>query len=411
MSEPSDDIRQLQEENELLRQRIERIEQGRRTRRRFGTWLAGKAGGAFAGSWLRNSFLQLYREIPERNIRKETLADVSASLLWRLTRLGVITILLALLPTAILIFQTNLLMRQNRLLERQNLRLDQQTNLAEAQRRNSLVYVMSSLLDEMDAEIQREGGRLTDVLIARIAGLTQSLKPYRFLENDALTEKALSPEKGQLFLNIVLAEMSRASRSALFKRANFGYSDLQGAELHLLRIGEVRMPYSRLGDARVFNTEWENADLTGTDLTNSWLEDGKFTQCFLTGIDATFSYWSGIRFGNCHLSGSTWENALLTDVDFYQTDLSGSRWDNAVLTGCTFGEGTDASTADWNGAIVPADWFAELAEQNPEMAGALEKAYRMGGEVDVREAFGNHPSIVRFTALYPDTEWRRLKVR
>ncbi len=134
MNKEQDEFGKLRQENEQLRSELDRIESSRTRKRKFGWWFTKKAGGAFAGHWLRSSFLKLYKEIPEQKVQKETLADVSASLLWRITRIGVITIILALLPTAILLFQTNILMRQNKLLDRQNYRLDQQTNLLEAER-------------------------------------------------------------------------------------------------------------------------------------------------------------------------------------------------------------------------------------------------------------------------------------
>ncbi|MCP4123833.1 MAG: pentapeptide repeat-containing protein [Bacteroidetes bacterium] len=403
MNKEQDEFGKLRQENEQLRSELDRIEFSRTRKRKFGWWFTKKAGGAFAGHWLRSSFLKLYKEIPEQKVQKETLADVSASLLWRITRIGVITIILALLPTAILLFQTNILMRQNKLLDRQNYRLDQQTNLLEAERRSSLVFVMSSLMNQLDDEVNREGGYVSDALIARVAGLTQSLKPYRFLENDALTEGAWSPEKGQLFLNLILSNLNRNSRAELFKKSNFTSSDLNGVEINLTKIAEVRLSDSRIHNARLFNVDWNGVELDRVGFVQSWIEGSSFRNCSMENMNAQKAALFDLKLDKNALSGSDHSGSILNNVVFTDCTMDKVNFSGAVLSGCTFAGSTDIATLNLENALVDdPEWLKKLVTSKVKGAAQVASAYKMGKSTDLSGQFKSHSQFARFSARNQD---------
>ena len=156
MSEPQDiqkPYEELLRENEQLRKRLDSYEASKKAKWSFRWWVSKRAVEFFVGFGLKMSMVKLYNELPDK-VQKETLADVSTHIIWRLTRIGVFAILAALIPISILVTQTVILYRQNLLIDKQNTRLDQQTNLAEATRRGSLVFLMSNILDKMDEELK-----------------------------------------------------------------------------------------------------------------------------------------------------------------------------------------------------------------------------------------------------------------
>lgn len=105
------------------------------------------------GHRLHTSVDQLFDEIEKHKISKGTLSKVSKHVLWRLTRIGLFAIMAALIPVAFIALQAYLLSNQNQLLLNQNERIEIQNNLIEADRRSSLVFLMSNVLDRVDAEI------------------------------------------------------------------------------------------------------------------------------------------------------------------------------------------------------------------------------------------------------------------
>ena len=60
-------------------------------------------GTVFMGRRLKKSVRKLYDEIPENRVSKDTLAEVTTHLIWRLTRVGVVGLMVTVLPAALLI--------------------------------------------------------------------------------------------------------------------------------------------------------------------------------------------------------------------------------------------------------------------------------------------------------------------
>lgn len=122
-------------------------------------WMKKLGISLFLGPPLHQSMHKLASEFP-KDIQKETVADVGTNLIRRFVRIGLAGLMLALIPLALLFQQNQLLTRQNEKLDDQNImfntqneRINLQNNLLEADRRSSLVFLMSNLLDKMDDEI------------------------------------------------------------------------------------------------------------------------------------------------------------------------------------------------------------------------------------------------------------------
>ena len=105
IKELESEIHRLREENEFLRKR-------KKIKKTCSSWLGNHSTNIFAGRNLKKSLVRLYTELPGQP-SKETLADVSSHLIWRLTRVGAITLMIATVPLLIMVMQTVILNIQN----------------------------------------------------------------------------------------------------------------------------------------------------------------------------------------------------------------------------------------------------------------------------------------------------------
>lgn len=210
------------------------------------------------------------------------------------------------------LLSTVLLWNQNLLIQNQNNRIDQQTMLQEAERRSSLVFLMSNIMDAIDSELRSDINKpnvrdLSDQLIGRIVALSNAMKPYRYLEGDSLADIILSPERGQLLTALVLSDLEYETYDKIFKRANFEYSDMKNVNLRSPYFAYINLHGSNFVNTELVGAYFGNADISqsnfrGADLVpyfqtsdNEFLRvsklmyDGKFFQ-LIYGIQ-TDSIW------------------------------------------------------------------------------------------------------------------------
>jgi uncharacterized protein YjbI with pentapeptide repeats len=230
---------------------------------------------------------------------------------------------------------------QNGLLGRQNQRLDQQINLEEGNRRSSLIFFMSNIMDKLDIELRSNKDRtLSDALIGRIVSLSQSMRPYRYLENDSLTPRQLSPERGQLLFSLVNSNLDKATYDKIYARANFNYADLREANF-----SEAYLRGAKLANSSFSNANFNYADLQGADLSNAWLEHATFRNTAMNGINLSHANLRESRMEQITLKDGDLGHADLREIylegDFSGTNLEGVKMQNASLVdvnleGCYF---------------------------------------------------------------------------
>lgn len=315
---PSDNnderLRRLELENLRLKAELEAQKASQKTTTVVRKIVTSSTTRMLAGKGLKTSFKQLLEELPAGKVSKDTLSDLMAQVVWRLTRIGTFAFLAAVAPLFIMVIQTWMLSRQNdklevqnNLLGRQNQRLDQQINLEEGNRRSSLIFFMSNIMDKLDIELRANPNRsLSDPLIGRIVSLSQSMRPYRYLENDSLTPRQLSPERGQLLFSLINSNLDKATYDKIFARANFNYADLREANF-----SEAYLRGAKLANSSFSNANFNYADLRGADLSNAWLEHATFRN---TAMDK-------INLSGANLRESRMENITMRDGDLSMADL------------------------------------------------------------------------------------------
>lgn len=318
--------KRIKELEEKLKQKDEEIEKLKQQHKNF--WSGIKGVSSFGvktllGSRLNNSLKELFNEISEKRLTKETLANVTVHVLWRFTRIGLFTILVALIPTCFAGLQTYYLYKQNEKLDLQNLRIKEQIYLQEADRRSSLIFELGNILDKVHEEtfkIKSNGKRidtLTNGLIGRISSLAINLKPYKFYEKDTLSASIFSPERAQLLVALTKQDLDSSTFLKIFTQpTDFTFSDLRGVDLQAKNLKCIVLYNSTLRNALLFRTNFEGSILTSVDFSKAMLQSANLINCQL----------SKVSFVEANLS-----NANLQGSDFNETNFN-----KAILDGALF---------------------------------------------------------------------------
>lgn len=340
----NEEIQKVLRENKALKKQLKQHSSDLKVKKRrfFKTSIRGIK--FWAGADLNTSFDRVYEELPA--VTKPAFAQLSASIVKRLTRVGFFAILFAVIPAFLLLIQTGILFQQNEKLEVQNNKIEQQVYLEEASRRNNLVFLMDNVLDIVHDELETSP-RLTTATIARIQSLMYGFRPYRFLENDKLT-KPLSPEKGQFLLALINSGISENSLQKIFK-ASFNNVYLKQANLFGVNLENVDMPASDLQGADLYNARLKNANLNDVNLTYAQLR-----KATLSNADLRFA-----QLDHADLTDATLDGAFLEDVSLKNTNLTG-----ASLAGVH---------------VASSDWITDLKKWNVVGAANIANGYTLDG--------------------------------
>ncbi|MEO1517613.1 MAG: pentapeptide repeat-containing protein [Bacteroidota bacterium] len=456
---PEKKIKKLERENQLLKERLDNLQQNRRgaRRRSLRYMLSKKAAYLIIGKGLKNSLIQLYTELPH-GVKKDTFADVSAHLVWRLTRIGVFAVIIGVVPLLILLTQTIILSQQNKLLSsqnelfrlqveqvnnqnnlidgqnqlfreqnklfesqnekvdvqndlvkgqnrlvtaqnglfdnqnslvaKQNQRIEQQTELIEADRRSSLVFLMGNIMDRLDSELKSESNdkrALSLELIGQISALSQSLKPYRYLKNDRLIKKPLSPERGQLLLSLINSRLDTAETykniyiSTKFSRADLDEAFLRGAYMHGAILTNAVLDEADLNNAILSEAYLREADLKEIYATNSDFRDADLSEAELNLADLRRSNLTRANLNEAELDKAELNSAILTDASLKNAILIDADLSETNLIRANFKE-ADLRKVDLTFAIVDSKkWFKKLEK------------WKVKGLEDIREKYSLEP--------------------
>jgi len=271
---------------------------------------------------------------------KKVSLQIAGYITYSKTRAWMFRIMISLIAAFAGYLGTVILINQNKLIK-------EQTQLQEANRRSSLVFLSSNILDKLDDELKSPTNlkrKLSDELIGRISAFTYSLKPYKYLENDELTTRQISPERTQLFLTLLNSNISEKSLSKLFAKSNFNYLDLSGLNLKGMNLSDLKLQYSILDrmtldscaiDKVMFNnSSFKNATIKNCTTNELWLDGCELSNTKIINAKNTGGLsFSGSQFDSLFISGSE-----LPTFDITKFDFSKFRFDN-VLTKKDFWEG------------------------------------------------------------------------
>jgi uncharacterized protein YjbI with pentapeptide repeats len=303
----SDKIQELEKENLILKERLAKLENSNPSKKKRWQFFIKFTATFIAGKKLKTSIYNSIQEFNEqKRISIQTTSDLVASIVRRLTRIGLVAILFALLPTTLMIYQ-------NHLLKKQNSKIQEQTYLAEASRRSAQMFIMGDILSDINTELEtKKTKKLSKTLVGRIVGLSRAMKPYRYLVNDKLIEKPISPERGQLLITLCKSDINAAFfEDQILQESDFTKSELKGVNLYNVVLRGVNL---------------KDADLSDANLVNIDARSARFENANLKNVDLGFANLSNAVLASANLSG-----AILLNTKFDKTDFTNAILDNAVV--------------------------------------------------------------------------------
>ena len=262
--------------------------------------------------------------------------------------LGLIVSLGGLLGTILLIKQNELLGTQNILLNTQNNKLDeqiilskQQIGLEDANRRSSLIVLMSNIIDKIDNEIRVPSNSirgtkktrkfsLSQSLIGQIAALSHSFKEYYFLEGKDYIESPLSPERGYLLRTLWHLPLSDSTMYNILNTSDFDYAELKKLRLLNSYLKSINLNYSNLDGALI-----QLSNMQGARLFHASLKFANFEEVNLSWGHLQYSSFVGSSLYKSNLSNADLSNADLTNVKLTSTNLTNANLYKANLTNTT----------------------------------------------------------------------------
>lgn len=228
-------------------------------------------------------------------------------------------------------FQNNLVTTQNRLIEIQNY-------LNEANRQSSLIFLFNNIMDKVNEELQENPNerKLSPQLIGRIVALANSFKPYRFLEEDSLSN-LLSPERGQLLITLLGSKLDTSVYDQIFREASFEYADLRGANLTRSYLKRANLRKVNLNDANLNKAILDSIDLQGANLnqanlTSTSLKKANLSNATLVGTDLKMARLDSVILNGADLSNASFKLANLVGAGLDNTNLNNTDFFYANLT-------------------------------------------------------------------------------
>ncbi|MCC4211179.1 pentapeptide repeat-containing protein [Leeuwenhoekiella parthenopeia] len=321
-----EEFARLQAENQKLKAKLDKQQQSKQKRRKLGWTFLKQSSGFILGAKLKKSIERFLEELSEQQrVSRETLSDLLSAIIIRLTRVGFLLVITAILPSILLIFQTYYLSQQNKLItgqsemfKQQNNRLDQQTYLQEAERRGQTLLLMDNMLKEISDDVRvNPQNTINDATAGRLISLSKMLKPYKYLENDSLIVQVISPERGYLLVSLLETgiNLNATSRSRtngkLMNRLDFTYAELRDLTLKGADLLEINLSYADL----------RNSNFTGTDFKKADLSNARLQQTNLS--------YTGL--GEADLENAKLQNAILDRADLSKTNLTGADLRNTSL--------------------------------------------------------------------------------
>ncbi len=334
-------------------------------------WLRKLGVSLFLGNDLEYSVKKLSVEIQNKDVKVETLSDLSVSIFKRLTRTRFLGILISIIPIWLLWQQNNLIRSQNKLFDYQNQRINEQTDLfkkqnekidlqniyfsrqtdlfqnqvgqidqqnelvrdqnqlvkvqteklqqqtilSESTRRSSLIFLMSNILDKLDEELKSSDNKeISKELVARIIALSNSFRPYYYFEENKIIDKKLSPERGQLFLALVKSGIdSDFLFNNILIESNFSYADLRGANLIGLNLTGVKLNFADFSEANLSNSSFLGTNLTKCNFKNAILRKTNFNNSILIGSNFDGTDLRGANFKDSFIDIKDFKNSITDD--------------------------------------------------------------------------------------------------
>jgi Uncharacterized low-complexity proteins len=271
--------------------------------------------------------------------------------------------------------QTKLITDQNALILNQNKKIDIQSYLLESQRRSGLIIELTSILESIPKESEPntklidERISLPQSLRGRIVALSRALRPYYYvnisnnekwtfgytslnlkdsLSAPTLTERPLSPERGQLLLALVNSNVYMPE--IIDMQPDFSSADLRGITINQLDLSNINLKYADFTGADLFNVNLSNAKLNGAI----------FDRANLIGANFKSSHCNDTRFIESRLNNTYFEECSLSNSIFRRAILFGIEFKNALIKEANILDAIPDRPKEAGGFDKGKEWLIEL---------------------------------------------------
>jgi uncharacterized protein YjbI with pentapeptide repeats len=271
-----------------------------------------------------------------RGFPSDEAGQVAAAAFGRVVRVSFVGLVVAVLPTTILVVQTALMFQQNTVIQQQlNVQIEETRQARRAQ-------FISTLFDPV--EDCREADR-NDCL-------PQASGPARAEAARALVTLA---EDSRQPLDLTGAPLAGTRlQGAHFKGARLSLAQFEGSDLTGANLQEAVLKGAFLDEALLDGARLDNADLTQAHLVEAVL-----TRASLTGVRA-----SEAAFNNADLSGADLQGAILDDADLSSANLQGANLKGASL------QRTSLTSANLKGADLTGADLRAASFKGADLTGA-----------------------------------------
>ena len=318
--------------------------------------------------------------------------------------------------------------RQNENLEiknqQQNKKIREQAELIESSRRSSMQILLHDVLEKTDDDLKNNSERkLRDETIANIIdAFNFTFVPYRHFEGDSLSEKKLSPEKGQLLLGLYTRKIDSTSFNKIKRSTHFNGADLSKLDLHGIDLSGADLKDADLSDADLSNSNFQGVDLQNANLWGTHANKSNFVGADLRRAVLSWAEMNGVQLDSANLNGADLSNAQLRNADLHGAKFRSAKLDGILLNEANM-EGVvlidaslkkanltmvsltkaDVNRANFNEAIMPETELTQLLNVDKYWFEKLNQ-WHVTGAKEIQEKY----RIVVYTVI-EDVSWYRLE--
>ncbi len=308
---------------------------------------------------------------------------------------------------AIAFFSNNYNQQLANKIQQQDVTIAEQNKIIASVKQSNLVFQTSSLMADIKRELQgKQSNKLSDEMLLRIVSLSKAFQPYRASEGDSLSDKSLSPERGQLLLALTTVVRDSAIFAQIKRSTSFAGADLNGANLNGADLSGADLKGANLQDADLSNANLRGAAMKGANLWGANLNSANLSKADLEIADLRWARMNDIIIKAAKLNGADLSNAqlikanlnrstflwakfngaMLNDANLQRADFLGASMQKANLENTNMREcrlrRTDLSDANLRGAVlthseIDATWFDDLEKWRTIGRADIQSAYEI----------------------------------
>lgn len=303
--------------------------------------------------------------------------------------------------------------RSKPIILQQQKQINRQAEMIEYLRQNNLSGLLSNILQKVEEELKSNPRReLSEGTIDQIKALSYTFKPYKYVEGDSLSERKVSPERGQLLLMLSGMQMDSVSLRKILATTSFAGADLrgvdlegvyldsvdlnsadlqeakmsgahlQGANLRMTNLWAADLHGAHLKDADLTRADLSWADLIGSDMRNVNLHEADAVSAQLRQVDLQGAYmqWidlSGAFLHQANVADTDMFRATLTRAQLVKTNLSGANLKYAIVSEANLDEAIFDGADLTNLIISNKDWLTSLDDWHISGAAEIRNTYKM----------------------------------